>query len=95
MLFRSACDGTAVSHVVCVDGQPSGTLALDQLVAGGDRTFGFEACWRAVGRRNILPAFWDPGGDEITPTMKLKRRPIAAKYAAVIESMYAAASQPA
>jgi len=28
-----------------------------------------------------------PGGDELTPTMKLKRRPIAAKYTEVIDSM--------
>ena len=32
---------------------------------------------------------WLPGGDELTPTMKLKRRPIAAKYAAEIDAMYA------
>src|SRR5262249_10118418 len=44
---------------------------------------------------SILPAFWEPGGEEITPTMKLKRRPIAAKYSEVIDSMYARAVQPA
>ena len=37
----------------------------------------------------IVPGDWLPGGDELTPTMKLKRRPIAAKYAAEIERMYA------
>jgi long-subunit acyl-CoA synthetase (AMP-forming) len=36
----------------------------------------------------LLPEDWPPGGDELTPTMKLKRRPIADKYAAEIEAMY-------
>jgi long-chain acyl-CoA synthetase len=39
--------------------------------------------------------FWEPGGDEITPTIKLRRAPIAAKYADVIESLYAGAGEPA
>jgi long-subunit acyl-CoA synthetase (AMP-forming) len=38
---------------------------------------------------SIVPSDWLPGGDELTPTMKLKRKPIAEKYAATIESMYA------
>jgi long-subunit acyl-CoA synthetase (AMP-forming) len=37
----------------------------------------------------ILPAEWEPGGDELTPTMKLKRKPIDAKYTEQIEAMYA------
>ncbi|MGH9042054.1 MAG: AMP-dependent synthetase/ligase [Acidimicrobiia bacterium] len=37
----------------------------------------------------IVPVDWEPGGDELTPTMKLKRRPIAAKYAVQIEALYA------
>jgi long-chain acyl-CoA synthetase len=36
----------------------------------------------------IVPGDWAPGGDELTPTMKLKRKPIAAKYEAEIEAMY-------
>jgi long-subunit acyl-CoA synthetase (AMP-forming) len=36
----------------------------------------------------IIPGDWAPGGDELTPTMKLKRAPIAAKYGAEIEAMY-------
>jgi long-subunit acyl-CoA synthetase (AMP-forming) len=36
----------------------------------------------------IIPGDWAPGGDELTPTMKLKRRPIAEKYADEIEAMY-------
>jgi len=37
----------------------------------------------------ILPTFWEPGGDEITPTMKLKCKPIGDKYAEEIEALYA------
>jgi long-subunit acyl-CoA synthetase (AMP-forming) len=37
----------------------------------------------------ILPGDWAPGGEELTPTMKLKRKPISAKYADAIEAMYA------
>jgi long-subunit acyl-CoA synthetase (AMP-forming) len=36
----------------------------------------------------VVAGDWLPGGDELTPTMKLKRRPIAAKYEAEIEAMY-------
>jgi long-chain acyl-CoA synthetase len=37
----------------------------------------------------ILPTDWEPGGEELTPTMKLKRKPIAAKYTEEIEALYA------
>jgi long-chain acyl-CoA synthetase len=36
----------------------------------------------------IIPGDWLPGGDELTPTIKLKRKPIAAKYEPVIAAMY-------
>ena len=36
----------------------------------------------------VLPTYWEPGGDELTPTLKLRRRPIAAKYADVIDRLY-------
>jgi len=36
----------------------------------------------------IVRGDWLPGGDELTPTIKLKRKPIAQKYADAIEAMY-------
>ena len=42
-----------------------------------------------VKKFTILGTDWLPGGDELTPTMKLKRKPVAEKYAAQIEAMYA------
>jgi len=42
-----------------------------------------------IKRFRVLPTLWEPGGDEITQTMKLKRRPIITKYAGEIEELYA------
>jgi long-chain acyl-CoA synthetase len=42
-----------------------------------------------VKKFTIVEGDWLPGGDELTPTMKLKRKPIDAKYADAIEAMYA------
>jgi long-subunit acyl-CoA synthetase (AMP-forming) len=42
-----------------------------------------------IKRFRILPVDWLPAGDELTPTSKLKRKPIAAKYADVIDALYA------
>jgi long-chain acyl-CoA synthetase len=41
-----------------------------------------------IKRFEILPTEWEPGGEELTPTMKLKRRPIAERYAEEIEGLY-------
>jgi len=37
----------------------------------------------------VLPVFWLPGSEELTPTLKLRRRPISQKYAVEIERLYA------
>jgi long-subunit acyl-CoA synthetase (AMP-forming) len=41
-----------------------------------------------IKRYEILAGEWLPGGDELTPTMKLKRRPIERKYEDEIEALY-------
>ncbi|WP_214410852.1 AMP-dependent synthetase/ligase [Sphaerisporangium fuscum] len=42
-----------------------------------------------VKRWRLLPGEWTPETEELTPSLKLKRRVIHAKYADVIDSMYA------
>ncbi|SER12210.1 Long-chain acyl-CoA synthetase (AMP-forming) [Streptomyces sp. yr375] len=42
-----------------------------------------------VKRFRVVPAYWEGDGDELTATMKLKRRKVAEKYAADIAALYA------
>jgi long-subunit acyl-CoA synthetase (AMP-forming) len=44
-----------------------------------------------IRKYRVLETDWLPGGDELTPTMKLKRRSIGEKYAPVIEELYGGA----
>jgi long-subunit acyl-CoA synthetase (AMP-forming) len=41
-----------------------------------------------IKRYEIISGEWLPGGEELTPTMKLKRRPIERKYETEIEALY-------
>jgi long-subunit acyl-CoA synthetase (AMP-forming) len=75
-----------------LDGDPVSLAANEELIAevqrGVDRANEDLARVEQVKRFEILPADWEPGGDELTPTMKLKRKPILEKYAAEVESLY-------
>jgi long-chain acyl-CoA synthetase len=76
-----------------------GDVAFDRLAsepamvaavqAGVDAANARLARVEQIKRFTIVPGDWQPGGDELTPTVKLKRRPIADKYAETIEAMYA------
>jgi long-subunit acyl-CoA synthetase (AMP-forming) len=41
-----------------------------------------------IRRFTIIGTEWPPGGDELTPTMKLKRKPIHEKYRSEIDQLY-------
>ena len=58
---------------------------LAAVVAGNKKLSRVEQ----IKRFTVVGTPWEPGGDELTPTMKLKRNPIAAKYAEEIVSLYA------
>jgi long-subunit acyl-CoA synthetase (AMP-forming) len=62
---------------------------LDEIKAGVERANSHLSRVEQIKRFNVLPCDWPPAGDELTPTMKLKRKPIAEKYAAEIEALYA------
>jgi long-chain acyl-CoA synthetase len=61
---------------------------LAAVQAGIDRANERLARVEQVKKFTIIPGDWLPGGDELTPTIKLKRKPIAEKYESVIERMY-------
>jgi len=88
----AAHHGASDTSAAALASHPAIHAAVDAAVKGGN---GKLARVEQIKRFTILPTFWEPGGEEITPTMKLKRRPIAAQYAEVIDSMYATASRPA
>jgi long-subunit acyl-CoA synthetase (AMP-forming) len=56
--------------------------------AGVDAANGRLSRVEQIKKFTILEGDWAPGGDELTPTMKLKRKPIAEKYAGEIDAMY-------
>ncbi len=45
--------------------------------------------WEKVKKIALLPKEWTIEGGELTPSMKLKRKPILAKYAEIVEGIYA------
>ena len=62
---------------------------LEAIQAGVDEANARMARVEQIKKFKVLPTEWMPGGDELTPTMKLKRKPIAEKYDAEIEELYA------
>jgi long-subunit acyl-CoA synthetase (AMP-forming) len=67
-------------------GEPAVTEAVQE---GIDRANARLARVEQIKRFTIVAGDWLPGGDELTPTIKLKRKPIAHKYQREIEAMYA------
>ena len=62
---------------------------LDAIQAGVDEANERMARVEQIKKFKVLPTEWMPGGDELTPTMKLKRKPIDQKYQAEIAELYA------
>jgi long-subunit acyl-CoA synthetase (AMP-forming) len=61
---------------------------IDAVQEGIDEANTHLARVEQIKKFTVVPGDWLPGGDELTPTMKLKRKPIAQKYEGEIEGMY-------
>jgi long-subunit acyl-CoA synthetase (AMP-forming) len=70
-------------HPVVLDRLRSAVRAANENLNAAER----------VRRVLVIGATWLPGGDELTPTMKVRRKPIAAKYAAEIDALYGPLSE--
>jgi long-subunit acyl-CoA synthetase (AMP-forming) len=71
-----------------LDALAENEAVLAQVQAGVDRANEQLARVEQIKKFHVVRGDWLPGGDELTPTMKLKRKPIAEKYAREIEGMY-------
>ena len=67
---------------------------LDRIAAGVAQGNAKLSRVEQIKRFRVLPTLWEPGGEEITLTMKLKRKPTMAKYAVEIEELYAGEPGP-
>jgi long-subunit acyl-CoA synthetase (AMP-forming) len=79
---RHRLPDTALS-ALCADRR-----VLEDVATGVARANARLSVPEQIQRWTLLDAQWLPGGDELTPTMKLQRRPIMTKYAAAIEALY-------
>jgi long-chain acyl-CoA synthetase len=64
-------------------------VVLEEIQRGIDAANEELARVEQIKRFKLLPTEWQPGSEELTPTMKLKRKPIHEKYASEIEELYA------
>jgi len=91
VLDPDACGPFAASHGIA-DSSASAMAAeaavREEVSAGIDRANSHLSRVEQIKRFVILPVDWLPGGEELTATMKLRRKPIHEKYAAEIESLY-------
>ena len=91
VLDPDACAALAPRHGLSdasLEAMSREPVVLAEVAAGVERANSHLSRVEQIKRFEVLPCDWPPAGDELTPTMKLKRRPIAAKYAAEIDALY-------
>ncbi|HTK62926.1 MAG TPA: long-chain fatty acid--CoA ligase [Pseudonocardia sp.] len=91
VLDPDAVAGFAAEHAL--DGSDLAAFStcpevLAEVGAGVDRANARLSRVEQIKRWTLLPNEWLPAGDELTPTMKLRRKPISVKYTEEIEALY-------
>jgi len=81
----AAAHGLADPSIAAMAGEPT---VRGEIAAGVQRANSHLSRVEQIKRFTVLDRDWQPAGDELTPTMKLRRRAISAKYAAEIEALY-------
>jgi len=64
-------------------------VTIAEVAAGVERANSQLSRVEQIKKFKIVAEEWLPGSEELTPTMKIKRRSIDTKYAEVIEELYA------
>ncbi len=91
VLDPDACAALAPRHGLSdasLEAMSHEPVVLAEVAAGVERANSHLSRIEQIKRFTVLPCDWPPAGDELTPTMKLKRKPIVAKYAAEIDALY-------
>ncbi|MQA73662.1 MAG: AMP-binding protein [Solirubrobacterales bacterium] len=82
---HAAAEGLPDGSVAALSRDPGVVAAVGGAVEQANQQL---ARVEQIKRHAILAAEWPAGGDELTPTMKLKRKPIADKYSDEIDALY-------
>jgi long-chain acyl-CoA synthetase len=81
----AAGHGASASALPALASDPVVLEEIEREVAAANERFSHA---EAIRRYTVLPDEWLPDSEELTPTMKLKRRGIAQKYAREIADLY-------
>ena len=98
MIGQAACIGDGRPYnvaLIALDPDGAAGKAADdpatiaEIAAGVEHANSHLSRVEQIKKFTIVAEPWLPGSDELTPTMKIKRRNVVTKYATQIEELYA------
>src|SRR5215207_7999558 len=79
--------GTAVEHVICVDGPGEGAMTIEELQDRGDPGFDFEAAWRATTPQDVVTLIYTAGTTGPPKGVEITNANVMAQLAALLENI--------